>query len=132
MKDTVLEELTAALHRWRNFEECLLHEVRSNHWFYSVDLVFNYVWDSDGAIRKDFTRHPLLVTLRLSGLEEFHLIGALTSGMKQSPERIDWGLSEVALVTADRQDEFLRLCVAWESERLLKAKCLSFQIFEAL
>lgn len=123
-------EIAAALARWRNLEECLLHEVRGVRGFYSAELDFNYVWDSNGSVRQRILDEPVIVRVRLIGIEDFHLVGALTDGMRRSPDAIDWGLSEVAGVQVSAHGPLLRLRVDWESKRSLTVTCTSIQIEE--
>lgn len=114
-----IAELRDELAQWRSFEECILHDVRFVNFGYGVALTFNYVWGSDGAVRTDVLENPKLVTLELLGVESLEFVGALTSGMKASPNKVGWGLAEVARVIAADRPEGLRLVAEWESERRL-------------
>lgn len=122
--------VAATLARWRNLEECLLYEVRSVQGFYSAELEFDYTWGPDGLVRPDVDDVPLLVTLRLIGIEDFHLVGALTKGMREFPDQIDWGISEVAGVRVEGAGPLLKLTVAWEGKRSLTVTCMSIEVDE--
>lgn len=127
MSSASAETTSEWLRRWRNLEECLLHEIRISPDLYEVVLKFNYVWGTDGLVRDRVLEEPVLLTLRLIGVEELGFVGALTDGMKQHPERIDWGLTEVAAVRARPRDGQTELSVEWESERRLVVRCLTIK-----
>jgi hypothetical protein len=105
-----------------------LHEVRVWNFLYNVDLVFNYVWSSGNDVRPDVLTSPFFVTLRLVGVEDLRYVGALTEGMRQHPERINWGLSEVANVEVVDRGELVGLSVIWESDRALEVTFVSFEL----
>jgi hypothetical protein len=70
-------------------EECLLHDVRSVRFGYGLDLLFNLV-RLNGRVRQNAIEAPVLLTLRLLGVESISFVGDLTDAMKASPERINW------------------------------------------
>jgi len=130
MTGVELERLASLLRRWRNLEECLLHEVRMSPDFYRAEILFNCVWDDNGRARERVLEEPVLVSVRLVGIEELRLVGELTAGMKRSPELIDWGLAEIAGVRVSRSGEILGLSVEWESQRRLEARCMTIELIE--
>lgn len=73
--------LAKGLRRWQNLEECLIHELCRSNGLYSADLVFNVIWGPDGRVRQRVLEEPRLLTLRLTGIEHFTFVGALTEGM---------------------------------------------------
>lgn len=124
-------EVAVRLREWRNFEECLLHEVRWTNGLYAADVVFNYVWDSSGRVRENVLEELVLVTLRVVGVERLLFVGSLTDGMKREPQSIDWGLSEVAGVRANQEkDDLLVISVDWEGERRLEIVCVAAELLE--
>ena len=123
-----LKELSSRLVEWRHFEECLIHDFRWTNWTYSVEVTFDYVWDPAGRVRRDVDSEPLLVALRLKGVESLRFVGALTDGMKREPERINWGLSEVAGVSATERAGFLVIRIDWEGERHFEICCLTAEL----
>lgn len=127
MSDTNTESVSEWLHRWRNLEECLVHEVQISPDLYQVVITFNYVWDASGAVRERVLEEPVLLTLRLIGLEQIRFVGALTEGMKQHPDRINWGLTEVAGVRVHQHDGLVELTVEWESDRRLDVQCMTIE-----
>lgn len=125
-----MTELTAQLECWNFFGECLLHDISLIRFGYGLELAFNYVWDQSGLqVRADILGDPLIVRLRLLGVERVAFKGALTKGMLSEPEAIGWGLSEVA-----RVEEFgassskFGLSVLWEGLRRLDVEFADFEL----
>jgi len=124
------ERLSEQLSRWRNLEECLLHEFRWSPDLYSADIVFNNVRDDNGRVRERVLEEPVRIGFRLVGIDEVRFVGALTEGMKRFPERINWGLAEVATVGVLSRGDLLGLSVRWESDRLLEVICVSIDLLD--
>ena len=128
---TKVSSVIAALKRWRAFEECLLHSVRSDDGLFSLDLTFEFVWADDHSyeVRPD-TDDPVLVTLRLTAIESISFHGGLTDAMRAEPDLVNWGISEVALVEVRDLDPFVGVAAIWESGRRLDIVCGSVQLIE--
>lgn len=89
--------MIAYLNRHRDFEECVLEEVRWRHFGTVIDLVFDYIWTDEGAVRPEYIP-PTSKTIRLHGVQELHVYNALSEYMTLHPEELSWGLSEVSSV----------------------------------
>lgn len=72
----------------------------------------------------------MLVTLCLIGIVEARFVGDLSDEMKQHPELISWGMSEVAAVRAFERDDLIGISVNWESARVLEVTCVSIEFVE--
>ncbi len=81
----------------RSFEECLLVDVRWKHFGTVIELVFNYIWHSDGSVLPEYAPIDLRI-LVLRNVQELHLWNALNEHMTLHPDKLNWGLSEVASV----------------------------------
>lgn len=125
-----MRSLESSLERWNNFEDCLLHDVHPVMFGYGLELVLNYVWSEDGTVRPDAVEKPRLVVLRLLGLESLEFRGGLSPAMKQEPEAINWGLTEVASVRAKEAPSEMAIAVEWESERKITAQFVEMEIIE--
>lgn len=66
---------------------------------------------------------PVQVKFDLEGVQELSLPGALTPRMLEHPERINWGLSEVARVRVAPSDDGVRFEALWEGERRVEIQC---------
>jgi len=92
-----VEMIADYLSQHRAFEECILEDIRCRHYATVVDLVFDYVWSSDGSLRSEFEQ-PDRRVLTFHNVQEFRLFNALTEHMVLHPEELNWGMNEVALV----------------------------------
>lgn len=121
------EDIVDQLKRLKNLEECVLLEVVWHNYALDVDLVFDYIWDEKGNIRKDLDT-PKRLVLSFYLVQEFHFQANLNDSMCLEPERINWGINEVALVKLNDTPDFLHrytglsipihhIEVVWEDER---------------
>lgn len=131
-----LLDAQAALRRYRSFEECLLDDVRWLRFGSQIDLVFNYVWDEGGQVRDRVLEEPRLVTVRCFGVQELMLSNHLTQAMLDEPDRLNWGLSEVAVVRFEprRLDggDGVQVAVLWEGGRALHVIAAGLEVAEVL
>ena len=119
--------LSERLEEWRNFEECLVHDVRPIIFGFGLDLIMNYVWDG-GGVRENALDFPQLVTLRMLGVDHVSFVGGLTESMKANPEMINWGLAEVAQIVPTSASSGLGIAVEWEGTRRLEVKFSELEI----
>lgn len=121
------ELMAGYLRENRNFEECLLVDVRWRHFGTVIELVFDYTWTSDGCVRGEYAPADLR-TLVLRNVQELHVCNALNEYMSLHPEELNWGLSEVASVRVLDEHRFLskyqslpvpfhHLRCSWEGDR---------------
>ena len=119
--------MRALLETYNNFQECILLDVRWEHYGYKLDLVFHYIWASGGAIRKNLDQ-PHLLHVVFEGVHEFHVRNAWTDAMFEEPASMNWGASEVALVRVENDPKYVgpygssgreayHVCVYWEGDR---------------
>lgn len=124
------EVVREALNRHARFEEALLIELRLVNHGYSVELDFNLVLDAEGRVRPNLRNARESVTLRLDGVTSLELVGGLSDAMLAHPEKINWGLSEIALVEVDDTDLGPQLRVLWEGSRRIVIYFRSAAVFE--
>lgn len=93
----------------------------------TLSLYFNSVLDKDGNIRLDLEREKVIM-LKFELVQEFHLVNALNDFMLKNPGLLNWGLSEVAMVTVVENSTKLKsyespivplnhIVLLWEGER---------------
>jgi hypothetical protein len=125
------------LEEWRGFQECILEDVRWRDYGTSLDLVFRCIWkDGDQVFRDD--EEPRFVALRLLLVQEFDLHNALNAAQLREPERLNWGVSEVAVVrihesedvSMDPAGQFLELECLWEGDRRITARFAAIEAVE--
>ena len=110
------------LARYRNFEECLLEEFRWRDAGRVLELELLYIWaDADaGAVLDDARR----VVVRLGDAVAVTIESPLTAVMLENPDRLNWGVKEIAQLRVARPTELaarpegledmLQLVAAWE------------------
>lgn len=131
----------AALTRYGWFQECLLKDVRWDQFGTTTHLDFDYIWGEGGPAKGHVLSEPRSITLSLQGVQELIIRNALTDAMLADPERLDWGISEIARVrlqpasaqgvSGQPQDGPYHLVVEWESERRVDATFFEMRIGEA-
>ncbi|WP_328992589.1 hypothetical protein OG394_39970 [Kribbella sp. NBC_01245] len=122
--------LIDALERWKNFEECLIHDIRPVRYGYGVDIAINSVW-RDGKVRPDVLQKPDLVTLSLLGVESLRFTGGLTDDMKRDPAAINWGLTEISHIVDSSSDGSAAITVHWPGDRSLFVQYLNLEVLVA-
>ncbi|MFC7360800.1 hypothetical protein [Nocardioides astragali] len=110
------ESLNAALRTVDHLEESLLSGLMLTHHGYSVELRFEHLR------RGKPVPETAQVTIVMEAVETLHLTGGLSQTMLEHPERINWGLSEVAQVTAYPAAAGVGFLVAWEGEREIRVE----------
>lgn len=116
--------MVSALSRFRNFDQCLLREVRLVRFGTELELEFEYIWDdhrADGVLLAEpFPR----VVIRLEVVDSVDMRLELPPGLLEDPNEVNWGLSEVAMVRVEKlphEDRRHRLEVRWETDRRITA-----------
>jgi hypothetical protein len=120
-------EMEVRLRELRNFEECVLEELRWCHFGTVIELVFDYIWQDDGSVRPEYVG-PKFRTIVLQNVQEIHIDNALTEYMMFHPNELNWGASEVAAVRLVNESRNLlkyrsvalplhHLRCEWEGER---------------
>lgn len=103
-----MSDFRELLKRFRQFQECVLLEVRWLHEGVHLEFIFDYIWTPEGKIRSNLTQ-VLAIRLRLELVQEFHVRNALNDVMCAEPEQINWGLSEVDVVRLEDHADLLQL-----------------------
>jgi hypothetical protein len=110
------DALNVALRGVDNLEESLLSALELTHHGYSAELRFAHLR------RGRPVSETSQVTLVMEAISALRLDGGLSEAMVQHPDRINWGLSEVALVSAYSAEPGVGLLVAWEGEREIRVE----------
>jgi hypothetical protein len=116
------QDVERSLARYRNFEECLLEELRWLDAGRVMELEFGYIWgdDPEGSVLEQ----PRSIVVRLNDAVVLRVESPLTPTMLAHPERLNWGIKEIAQLRLATQSELLRrpegmedtlqLVAAWE------------------
>ncbi len=120
-------QMIKTIEQYNKFAECLLLEINWTHYGTTAELVFNYVWTVDGKIRSNLGQEERVI-LKFKLVQEFHLKNALSDAILAQPERLNWGINEIALVEIEDNADFLKTyrglsipvhhaAIMWEDER---------------
>ncbi len=103
-----------------SLSESMLHNLSLEKYGYSVQAVFRRVIDNGG----DVLSVPYDVEIHLEAVDSLNLVGALMDYSVEHPEEVNWGFSEVSLVTLEPEDGRFRLRVVWEGwDRKIEILC---------
>jgi hypothetical protein len=108
--------MNAALREVDHLQESLLTALELTRHGYSAELRFAHLR------RGRPVPETSQVTVVMEAVSALRLNGGLSEAMVQHPERINWGLSEVALVSAYAAEPGVGLLVAWEDEREIRVE----------
>ena len=119
------KEIAAFLNKHNGFSEGIIEELSLTDYGTTFEIRMTHDWAKpDGE--KTWPA-PKFVILRFRLMQELHITNALTPPMLRSPESINWGLNEVAIVKLLANEApfslgrnypgFHRLAFLWEGER---------------
>ena len=110
-------EAVAKLH---GLQECIITKIGWSELGLELAVTLDYVWTDAGEICFTVGEEPRQLMLRFQIVNEFRMFNALTTAMLQEPERINWGISEIAkfvIGPAQESDEFAKAEFVWEWDR---------------
>jgi len=103
-----------------SLSESLLHNLSLEKYGYSVLAVFRRIIDNDGHVLSA----PYDIEIHLEAVDSLTLVGALMDVSVKHPEEVNWGFSEVSLVTLEPEGDRFRLRVIWEGwDRKIEILC---------
>lgn len=124
---TTFDEWTEELAQLSNLQECILLDVQFRHFQTVAWLLFNNIWSTARSVRRDIsTVAP--VSLVFTGVQRIEFVNALNRWQIEEPERMNWGMNEIALVSLQRigpanestkepASAPFRVIVLWEGDR---------------
>jgi hypothetical protein len=93
------------LKSYKYFQECILLDLDWKHHGLVLDLVFDYVWDKSGTIRRDEKIERVII--RLSLVQEVQFMTGLDYTALDNIENLNWGMDEIAIVKIINDGELL-------------------------
>lgn len=112
-----IRDAVAALHE---LQECLIEDISWAERGLELIVKLAYIWTDAGEISFAAGVAPRKLTLRFHLVNKVHMFNALSEAMLQEPERMNWGISEIAkfAVNAARDShEFAEAEFIWEWDR---------------
>ena len=122
---TGVDEAANRLESMSGLEEAILTDLTTRNFGYSVDILFVIPVGAASG-----TGHERKVRIELDGVHRLLLQGGLTEQMVGSPESINWGLGEVALVRIGQEGDHAGIEVLWEGDRKIEAISQAVTIVE--
>lgn len=127
------------LKRYQNFKECIVIDFQVTNFGLTTYARVNYIWDQDGHLRKDLDQREEIVVLKFYLVQELVFFADLGPQMILSPEQINWGINEIAMITlVDDSDlekkysslgrPFFHFRFWWEDERRIEIVAAEFEI----
>lgn len=120
-----VEIIRDLLRRNAQFQEALLTELRLVNYGFSVEIEFMLTLDAHEGLVADLAATQPMVRLRLDGVSSLELVGGLSAAVLSHPDRVDWGLSEIALAEVTETEQGGSLAVRWEGDRTITVEFLS-------
>jgi len=98
-----LPVLRAQLHAYRDFDECVVLELRWLWWGTSLAIDVDYIWHDDGTVRsrEDDRR---VVSIQFFGVSEVRIVNDLTDSMVTETSSLTWGSGEIACLRIEQAD----------------------------
>ncbi len=121
------------LTHYNQFQECLLLDIRWLRYGFTLELVFDYIWQAPGILRPNLdAEERVLVTLQ--AVQEMHIVNDWADENLERPEDIPWGVSEIAIMYVEHNSpliakyqtplpQYHHLILAWESDRRIEIVC---------
>lgn len=129
------------LQQYNQFRECILLDVEWLLEGFRIQCTFDYIWGKPGVVR-DNLDEELRVAVTFEAVRDFRIRNDWSRAMMADPERMDWGVSEIALIEVKDDSDFLRpfesedgrgrhLAVLWEGDlRRIDVVCSQLEIHE--
>jgi hypothetical protein len=137
MKKSEKKDIEKYFHDHKDFSECIIEELVLKDYGTTLEVVFNYIWTDTGELRPN-VNEPNDIILRFNLVQELQICNALTASMLRSPESINWGLNEVALLKviddqASRADEtscppLTHVAFLWEGDRRIDVVFVELEV----
>jgi hypothetical protein len=90
-------EIEAVLQAYHHFADCSVEDITWRDFGTTLVVTLDYIWSSAGQLREDLDTKRL-VDLNFYLVQELHVRNALNAAMCREPSRLNWGVSEVAIV----------------------------------
>lgn len=119
---TDLERLRAALAGLMWLQECIIRSVVWSEPEMGLVIQLSYIWTDEGRICFEAGAQPRVLTLDFSLVDRLVMHNAINSAMLAHPERLDWGVSEIARVDVPEvtgTGDFALMHFLWEGDRAI-------------
>src|SRR5260370_8170590 len=103
--------------------ECIIRRIAWDEPGMQLVVQLDYIWTDDGRITFTVGQVPKVLTLTFALVTLLLLKNPLTPPMLEHPDRLDWGISEIAQLDViesselDVNDDFVAVRFVWEGRR---------------
>lgn len=133
-----MNRIKELLSQYNRFEECIIREIKWLDYGLTYEVIFDYIWDEEGKIRKNLDV-DLRVSIRFNLVQEFHFNSNLDKHMVLHSENINWGINDISLIQvaensaslekyADLPIPFYHIEIRWEDARRIDIICAGIEI----
>lgn len=96
-----LSVLSAQLHAYRDFDECVVLDLQWLDWGTSLNVDLDFVWRDDVGVRTQEDNRRI-VSIRFFGVSEIHVVNDLTDSMVSDAALLRWGHGEISCLTVEQ------------------------------
>lgn len=140
MRANVKVQIGELLGQYRYFSECIILGIEWRDYGTTVDIEFQCMGNADTKAPGGVQRSNRFL-VRFFLVQEFHIWNYLNDSMVERPDRINWGLNEIALARLDYDEELTRsyehlpvsfhhISLLWEGDRRITVVCTAIEIIE--
>jgi hypothetical protein len=115
-------DMAAALAQLHHLQECIIRRIAWSEPAMQLTVELDYIWTDDGFICFTKREQARRLTLTFEHTSRVVIDNALSDAMIEHPEKLDWGISEIARLDLDAaQDDvssgFILARFRWEGAR---------------
>jgi hypothetical protein len=93
--------LHAQLHAYRDFDECVVLDLKWFDWLTSLQVDLDFIWQDNGRVRTQLDDRRI-VSIRFFGVSELRVIADLADEMVGDDSLLGWGFGEIACLRVEQ------------------------------
>lgn len=116
----------AALNKLHCLQECVIRNISWREPHFALSIILAYVWTDDDQICFTVNQPARELVLTFDLVNRLTMLSALNASMWAEPERLNWGVSEIAAIELEKFDEaadgFAIARFLWEGARIIEVE----------
>ena len=125
-----IQEIKDCFVKYKNFQECIIENIRFADYFTTIEIDINNIWTNDGRIRNNLDTKKEIVQLRFKRLNNFKIFNDLNDRILSELDKINWGFNEVALARLEpTENNFIKVLFQWENNRVIEIIFKDLELF---
>jgi hypothetical protein len=127
-------DIAAAIAKLHDLQECIIRNIAWDEPAMRLTVTLDYIWTEDGSICFTQGLEPRKITLTFQLTTLLMINNALTAIMIEHPERLNWGISEIARLEIVPGEDlgvahgFVGARFVWEIDRRIEVAFRQLQI----